>query len=392
MARKTGIILIVFLVALTNGCASLSKMLPGKRGQVEEKKSVEVYLEKARDLEQKGDLIEAIKQYKLALTEDPKNQEALESKNRVNKKMQMVAERHYQKGLKYHKIGKYSLAREQFLTTLNFWPEHKQARKMLETRRKIRAKGYVLHTIKPGESISKLAQIYYGDYHHFPVIAEFNKIKDATKVVVGQQIKMPIIEGIPFSPEKQEVDQEMEEAKSPAVAIPPDKETKDPDTKEQKTDESQQEADDTLAIYRNLGIELFNKKKYKQAIIEFNKVVDVDPNDRTSLEYLSKSHFKQGMDLFNQKEYLPAKKRFEDALRYCDNCQDCREYARKSETIYKDIHYNKGISHFNNEKLSEAIAEWELVQAVDPGYKQVEDYISKAKALLKRLEEIRKQY
>jgi tetratricopeptide (TPR) repeat protein len=407
MARKTRIMLIVFLVGFTGGCASVSEMLPWKGKEAEEKKLVEMYLKKGQDSEQQGDLMEAIKQYKLALTQDPENQEAFESKNRVETKIRVVAERHYQKGLKYHRTGKYGLARREFLAALDFWPDHEQARKMFDTRREIRVEGYVLHTIKPGESLSKLAQIYYGDYHKFPFIAEFNKFTDATKVKVGQKIKVPKIEGIPFFPKKQEVDKEMEEVKSPAVALPPEKEvseakspaaalspekeTKHAETIEDKTDEGHQEPDDTLAMHRNLGIDLFNKKKYKQAIIELNKVVNVDPNDRISFEYLYKSHFQQGMDLFNQKDYLPAKKEFEAALRYWGNCEHCLEYARKSEAIYKDIHYNKGVSHFKNENLSEAIVEWELVMAVDRDYKYVEYNITKAKALLKKLEKIRKR-
>ena len=175
------------------------------------------------------------------------------------------------------------------------------------------------------------------------------------------------------------------------AALSPEKETTHGETIEDKTDDGQQEPDDTVAMYRKLGIDLFNQKKYKEAIFMLNKGIKVKPNDIISLEYLSKSHFQQGMDLFNQSDYLPAKKEFEAAHRYWDKCDHCMEYARKSEAIYKDIHYNKGISHFNNEELSEAIGEWELVMAVDRDYKDVEFNITKAKALLEKLEAIRKQ-
>jgi len=403
MARKNSIILIVFLVVFTSGCASVSEMLPWKKGQTEEKKSAEMYLGKGRDSEQQGDLREAMKQYELALMEDPENQEAIKGKERVKGKLWAVAQRHYQKGLKYHKAGKYGLARKQFQRALHFWPDHAQARKMLDARRDISAKGYIVHTIKPGESLSMVAKIYYGDYHQFPVIAEFNKFTDATKVKVGQKIKVPKIEGMPFFEKKQEHDTEMEKAKSPSVALPPekegadaaalspDKETTHGETIEDKAVDGQQEPEVTVAMYRKLGIDLFNQKKYKEAIFELNKGVQVEPNDAISREYLYKSHFQQGMDLFNQSDYLPAKKEFEAAYRYWDKCEHCMEYARKSEAIYKDIHYNKGISHFNNEDLSEAIGEWELVMAVDRDYKDVEFNITKAKALLEKLEAIRKQ-
>jgi tetratricopeptide (TPR) repeat protein len=406
MAMIHKIMLILLFLGFTSGCATVSEMLPWKKGQTEKKQLVEMYLNMGQDSEQNGDLKEAMKHYKSALVEDPENQEALQDKNRVEGKMQAAAERHYQIGMNYHRAGKYDVAHRQFRTALHHWPDHEQAKKMLDTRREIIAKGYVLHTIKPGESLSMLAKIYYGDYHQFPIIAEFNNFTDATKVNIGQIVKVPKIEGLPFFEKKQErvkkkeakpttVDQLSEEtakkAKNQEAALAPEKETKQVETKDDKIDDGQKAPDDNVAMYRNLGVDLYNKKKYKEAIFELNKVIKVDPNDKTALEYLGKSYFQRGMDLFNQEDYLPAKKAFEAGFKYWGNCEKCMEYAQKSEAIYKDIHYNKGISYFNNEDLSGAIAEWELVMAVDRHYKDVEYHITKAKALLEKLEAIRKE-
>ena len=203
------------------------KCFHGKRDKAEKKQLVEMHLSMGQDSEKQGDLREAMKQYELALMEDPENQEAIKGKERVKGKLWESAQRHYQKGLKYYKAGKYGLARQQFQRALDFWPDHTQARKMLDTRRDISAKGYVLHTIKPGESLSKVAKIYYGDYRQFPVIAEYNNFTDATKVKVGQKIKVPKIEGMPFFEKKQDPGKEIGGAKSPTVALPPEKEGED---------------------------------------------------------------------------------------------------------------------------------------------------------------------
>ena len=56
-----------------------------------------------------------------------------------------------------------------------------------------------MHTIGPGDSLSKLAKMYYGDYKKFPIIAEFNGVPDAVAARVGQKIKVPEIEGVPFN-------------------------------------------------------------------------------------------------------------------------------------------------------------------------------------------------
>ena len=70
---------------------------------------------------------------------------------------------------------------------------------------------YTVHQIQPGESLSKVAQIYYGDYQLFHVIARYNGIADPTSIKVGQKIKVPRLENgaalsleRPYRPEQAE--------------------------------------------------------------------------------------------------------------------------------------------------------------------------------------------
>jgi hypothetical protein len=65
-------------------------------------------------------------------------------------------------------------------------------------------------------------------------------------------------------------------------------------------------------------------------------------------------------------------------------------YISKSEDLYKEMHYKKGIRFFDREQLTKAIKEWELVRSMDPDYKKVNELISKAKTLLKKIEELKK--
>ena len=403
MRYKRALFCLVLLLATAVGCAGLGKKSLGKMFNREEEKLLQTYLEKGQDYEEKGDLNEALEQYKLALAVSPQNQLAIEKSHKLETTLRAAAERHYQSGLKLHKSGKYALARTQFLTALRLWPDHLLAKKMLTVREEVRAERYVVHKIQPGESLSQLAKIYYGDYHKFSVIAQYNNLTDATQVTVGQEVKVPEIDGLPFLARKQDI--EIKEKKVPGF-VPSAQEAEAVDTsegvskeqiekgKEEETEAATEEEPepvvDVAAMYRDQGIDLYKQKDYQGAIVEFTKVVNVNPEDRTALEYLYKSHFEQAMALFEKEDYLSAKKEFEACLPYQKNSQQCREYAMKCEQMYMDLHYNKGVSYFGKEQLSEAIREWELVQAVDPGYKKVEDHINKAKALLKRLEEIKK--
>ena len=393
MKKNIALIWIVIIVTMVSGCAEHLKKFSQIIPKSEKENLVQSYLQAGKEYEDKGNLAEAYKQYKLALTVSPQNQEAVKGIDRLEKGLRKWAEKYYLEGMKFHNQGKYRLARRKFLTALKFWPDHSKALKMLTHRKYVKYKKYIEHIIKPGESLSKIAMIYYGDYLKFPIIAEYNNIADATLTHVGQKIRVPEIEGAPFLTEKQDI--KPEEAKAPDLVIL-DRKIKKEEVKEkeepvdEEVKEEPEEPVDELKIYSDQGVEFFNKMKYQEAIAEFNKVINVDPDDATAVEYLAKSHFQCAVALFEKKDYLKAKKEFEVSFRYNKNCPTCQEYIKKSEETYMEIHYKRGVAHFGKEQLVEAIMEWELVRAIDSNYKEVANNIKKAKILLKRLEEIKK--
>jgi len=56
-----------------------------------------------------------------------------------------------------------------------------------------KSQNYQIHTVKAGDSLSKIAKEYYGDYNKITLISKFNNIKDIDRLKIGQQIKIPII-------------------------------------------------------------------------------------------------------------------------------------------------------------------------------------------------------
>jgi tetratricopeptide (TPR) repeat protein len=158
------------------------------------------YTAKAQQYEEQGDLVEALKQYKLVLTVDPENQLAQQKKATLEPQLQKLAEEHYTNGIKFYNRGEYGSARKEFLTALRYNPEHASAKaKLTATSKDLgRVKRYIVHTVQADESISTLAQRYYGDFRKFHFIAEYNELEDATQVKVGQEIKIPVIEDVPI--------------------------------------------------------------------------------------------------------------------------------------------------------------------------------------------------
>jgi tetratricopeptide (TPR) repeat protein len=440
-------------------------------------------MEEAQTYESKGELVEALEKYKLVITVDPENTAAEEKRIEIEKKLHELAEFRYQAGMSYYRQGKYEQARREFLTALRYNPQHLTAERMLTVEREPveKLKQYVLHTIQPDETISKLAKLYYGDYKEFHLIAKFNQMDDATIVLPGQKIKVPLIEGLPFyaDPEKIITESSMEAGYTQPEGVATDKEAKPTEETPpfQKTKETI--PDDQTIEYRGLGIELFNSKNYEDAINEFNKVLNVYPDDKIALEYLSLSyfelgmtayqqeayakaiqsfnealaynkdcpdcqtyidkckdknidsvrgraigsynekkypeaityfekvlqqnpedettreylsnaHFENGLVLFYKSKYLEARDEFKSAFQYDPSCDLCEKYIRESEEMYKEFHYEEGVRYFNDEKLEDAIKQWEMVSAIDPNFKDVEDQLERARKYLIFIENIKK--
>lgn len=556
MTRKTIIavttIVFVLTVSFLNGCQTA-----GGTAKPDAKLAAK-YLEKGKALEKKDMLPEAFEQYKLALTVDPKNAEAAKKKEDLSKKLSKLAHERYKLGMKYHSQGKYSLASKEFLKALKYQPDHPKASKMLVSRKpdkspnfvmhKIRpgeslaiiakkyygdpkkfdviarinnikdptrvrpgmtimvpdivgsikykktypttkkATGFVWHTIKPGQSISKLAQIYYGDYKQFHAIAKYNDMDDATRIKVGDRVKVPKIAGLPFNDPHGKTDTDYSTTDKPELPTqqeaPVYLQTEKPvpqtlDPMSEKPASSKSEGNEQALAYRDTGIELYNEGKYEDAIFELNKALEASPRDNLTQTYIAKAYFESGKVLYEKREYeaareafesaiqydpqcglcktyiektrsgpalayrakgiehlqsnefaaaiielekyleakpgdaegrnliskayfqkalidhskgafLDAKKGFELAKEYDPRCKNCAAYVNKSMESFKEAHYNKGLVYYGQQQLVEAVREWEMVHDMDPAYKEVKPNLQKARALLEKLENIKK--
>lgn len=550
MTRKT-IFFMTFVAFLLSGLLLNGCLKPSGTAKPNPKLAAQ-YLEKGKTLETKGALIEAYEQYKLALTVDPKNAEAGQLAERLAQKLSKLADARYKLGMKYHRQGKYGLARKEFLTALKYQPDHPKASKMLVSRQPKKSPNYVMHkiqkgeslsmiakkyygdynkfhiiarfnnivdatriapgqtimipdlqgntalytpafvekktngfvwhTIEPGQSISKLAHLYYGDYKQFHVIAQYNEMDDATRVKVGDRVKVPKIAGLPFNEPSMTLKEPPHTPYQPEEQPAPATETVVPQPEESITEApalTDSNGNEQALAYRDTGIELYNEAKYEDAIFELNKAVEAAPDDKQTRTYLAKAYFESGKELLDQKDFdaareafesslhynpecaacdvyiqkakagpaltyrakgieylngndfvaaiaefekylqaipgdaegrtllsrayfqkalidynkgdfMSAKKGFESALDYDNQCAKCKDYVMQSLNSYKESHYNKGVVYYGKQQLPEAVAEWEMVCDLDPGYKDVEQNLKKARALLNKLEKIKK--
>jgi tetratricopeptide (TPR) repeat protein len=376
------LLLVALVIASMTGCTNFRQLIEEEMNPVlgsREDRFVEECVQKARQHEKGGDRVEALKQYKIALTVDPSRHEAIEGRNRLQAILKSSAEEHYKKGLEQDRQGKYGQARRQFLTALRLWPDYSEALEMLRAARKPQTRGYLVHKMHPGESLSQLAATYYGDPHKFPTIASYNNLSDAAAVNAGQAIKIPELEGMDLSAHEGYLKTGGAEKTGGNLQS----KGEEPDLK--------LEAEHQVFIYRELGVELFSETRYEEAMSEFKKVLCARPGDKVALKYSYQSCFEMAMALYEKQDYLGARDQFRLALQYKKDCPRCTAYIKKSEELYKTMHYKQGIRYYGKEQLTEAIREWEMVRALDPNYKRVGYYIEKSKEMLKRLEDLRKE-
>ncbi len=388
---RTLLISVLVLTGLLYGCTPFVKR-PSR--EINKENLFRTYAEKGRDCEIKGDLVEALKAYGIAVTVDPFAHEIVKSKQRVEAALFRAAEDHYNSGCRFQEEGKYGEARRKFLTALRFRPEHRKAKEILLSHERIRINHYIVHSVREGESISKLAGRYYGDGLKFHIIAKYNNLTDATRIVAGQKIKIPIIDGMQSPAAGQGI--EMEESQASIRAFRNWKELEageGRDGEEKCRIPAQMPLPEgftvQIAKYRENGIELFTDEKYHEAVVEFRKILSVNPGHKTALDYCCRSHLKMGRALFDAGDYLGARGHFETSLSYTKDCELSRYYISESEKRYKDVHYKRGMEYYGKEQMVEAVNEWETVRLIDPKYKRVDYLINKANTILKNLEELK---
>ncbi len=381
MKYRLGLLLFCLTISgLTlGGCAALKK---GRKVEESPDARLEkILLERALEYERKNQPHKALQSYEAALAVIVAKKEGLEDSLGKN------AEKHYRRGLELQDQGKYGKARHEFLTALRLRPDFPEVVELLKPLQPKSHTRYVVHRVEEGEFLTAIAQKYYNDQSKFGIIARFNDLEDATKLYAGMKLKIPEIEGVSFSPAVRAQtaistsDNKAGEKIGAGVIVPAAEDSAI--TREQEMDYDQ------VAIYQEQGVSLLEEGQYLAALHEFQKVLNTDPSRKQVREYIAWAHYRQGEVLFNHAEYLGARTHFKKALSFDEDWTACKEYVKRSEDAYKEVHYLKGIQHFEKEKLREAIKEWQVVNDMDPNYKQVQNYLLRAQKLLEKVEELK---
>ncbi len=328
--RLTGILYCVLIVITAAGCATLRVADTGRQQQIEEKTAL------LRDYEDRKEFKKALQTMKELQYLEPDNQNIRAGIGKLRSGLKAAVRKHLILGKYYIQKGDLRMAKKEFLLAFFLDPENREAFNYLRRLSSVsfrpspvktagfppvsKGKHYMLHTLKPGESLSILARMYYGDKMKYRIIADYNNIRDINNVSVGQQIMIPLPENTK-SLKKEKQKKENAETPVPLPAKPetvPDKNIgKDEAEPAEKTEEELKESDgEKLARLDNKALEdvfnkaerLFNEEKFSEAIATFQKVLQNNPSHPYAAERLKTaseilSFLKKGDALYKERKY-----------------------------------------------------------------------------------------
>ena len=368
------------------GCAALTSSTPSEPGAgpapLARDPLAARHRQQAEALERDGQLRRAAEEWKIALAIAPGDARARESLRALQARIdQAVAER-LDEGRKALARGVHVEARRKFLAALALDPSNRAAFDALQS--DTREVEFITHTVRAGDTLTALAQRYYGDRSRGEVIWETNQLPPNPRLAAGTTLKIPEIPGVPFvHPEARRP--------APAVAAIPTPDVPRPGptpgaaapgappTKEEFTPE----VNPLLAEAR----EALERSDYPDAIATVDKFLSGKPGDREGLTIKKQALYGQAKSQMDARHYPESIRSLNQLARLQPDYEDAPALLRQARTRIIEQHYTQGVRFYREEKLKEAIAEWRVVLEMDPSNANARRNIDQAEKLLRGLEQ-----
>lgn len=325
--------------------------------------------QKAAALEAEGALRPALNEWTVSLTIDPKDAAAMQGKKRVEERISQAVSERLTQGREALKRGAHLEARRHFLATLALDPANKAAFDLLQTEAKeVRV---LNHTVRSGETLASIAELFYADRSRSEVIWETNQLPANPKLAPGLVLKIPEIPGLPFR-QPQAIPREARPSPVPS----------DP-KKPQASEEELIDIHPLLAEAR----EALERKDFQSALAGVDRFLAQNPRNAEGAEVKKTVLYQQGKVLLEQKKYTESLQALNQLAKLSPNYQDASALLGRAKAILIQEHYNEGIRLYREEKVQGAVAEWRIVLQIDPNHNAAKKNIEQAEQLLKGLQQ-----
>ena len=339
--------------------------------------------DQALALERDGQLRRAAEEWKIVLTITPADSRARESLRALQAKIDEQVAARIDEGRKALARGVQLEARRKFLAALALDPANRAAFDALQT--STREVEFLTHTVRAGDTLTALAQRYYGDRSRSEVIWETNQLPPNPRLTPGTSLKIPEIPGVPFvHPEARRPAPPVAAVPTPDVPRPgpapaPSAAPTGPAPKEEYTPE----VNPLLAEAR----EALERSDYPDAIGTVDRYLASKPGDREGLTLKKQALYGQARSQLDAKQYPESIQSLTLLTRLQPDYEDASALLRQARARIIEQHYTQGVRFYREEKLKEAIAEWRVVLEMDPANANARRNIDQAERLLRGLEQ-----
>lgn len=219
----------------------------------------EKYRLKAHEFERSGELPKALFFWKVVSCFAKDDQEARRRMDEIETTIRIESERHFQKGLEAFHKNLTEMAMKEFLMTLAYDPEHRQALDFLKDR--LNDQDYILYKTKTGDTLRRISQDVYHDADKEFLISYFNRLDSHDSLKTGITLRLPILPPIWRAKKNR-----LEEFSPTSLNPSPTPKKMDPMVQEQ--------AD----IHYAKGVKYFLSEELEKAIEEWEEAIRINPN------------------------------------------------------------------------------------------------------------------
>jgi tetratricopeptide (TPR) repeat protein len=227
----------------------------------------------------------------------------------------------------------------------------------------------VNHTVRAGESLASIAQLYYGDRSRSEVIWETNHLPANPKLNPGMVLRIPEIPGLPFG-------RQDPPAARPRPEIAPIAPKAEP-------------VEDTPYVNPMLteAREAFERGEYASALSTIDQFLGQNPRSTEAVDLKRVVLLQQGKSLMEQNNLADSFAALNQLSKLSPRDASINSLLGNVRGRLVQQHYNRGIVLYREEKLPGAINEWRTVLQYDPNHEGAKKNIATAERLLKGLQE-----
>jgi len=248
-------------------------------------KLVSKLLREGHALEQQRNYVGATNKYLEVLKIDPGNSQSTSRIAKLRPKINRFIQDKYTKGLRFHRNENYPEAIEAFVNVLSINPDHLDAKRNLARVRNDRR--------EKASSYLKRGELFFRQGDWQPALESYSKaIEIEPSNSIALQGKKDVQKKLQIANLIERGRQEISEKKYlQAETIFGDILRLDPDNRivKMELNDLRNKINELTEEHFNDGINLFTLDRYREAIVLWNKVLDLDSNHKGALEYKQKA-------------------------------------------------------------------------------------------------------